>query len=650
MSTTEGQDLRRIFEFELKRKLAMRAKSSTHEMFLLMSSFRFYDINNMGTINKDQWCKAFMKIGLNGFSEKDLSFLFDVYDLNGTGRINYKNFTNFLYEQGSIESISVNDQNITQQNTSQNEIPETQITESIKTKTPINIPSSQIHQNIDNSSFKCPTPSKLNFKQRFKLLLDYIKNSVNDSSGLTYYSLALKLKTNEDILTRLINYENLLKSFRDIDISLDPNALNEFFCLMDVSDEGMISTLEFLRILRGNLSEKRKMLIVEKFSKIDIDRKGFCPVDLLRQLYNPNKHPDVLLGKIKPEEAYKEFCFMLDVYVQNIKRGNSNIISFEEFIEFYHAISAGTINDMYFEDLLNGVWNFGQSDIANRNQFSKDNINGEQSMVINNEPQINTNLNNTDDINDNPQSLFPQSRRRTPINSNLQKRIQMNDNMQRRTPKNDIMQMDIPINNIERDIPKNNNIQRRTPINNMERRTPLNGMQRNTPMNNMERGIPMNDNMQMEMPMNNMERDIPMNNSMERRTPINNNMQRRTPINNNMERRPPMNNNQMGQIDNNMNIRQEQMMDQNNLNEKKFNNLREIDNQKNNNPINYFQNNNLQYSKTQDQIISNQTNSLPNQNSSSINQRVGRYSQRNQVRYNPINNTYIFPETVSKNN
>ena len=91
------QDLQQIFEYELKRKLSERAKSSSGELRVLLNGFRFFDINYTGIITKTQWIQGILRTGLTGFSESDLDSLFILYDQNNTGQIDYKNFCSFLY-------------------------------------------------------------------------------------------------------------------------------------------------------------------------------------------------------------------------------------------------------------------------------------------------------------------------------------------------------------------------------------------------------------------------------------------------------------------------------------------------------------------------------------------------------------------------
>ena len=98
-----ADDFKQVFEYEIHRKLSLKAKQSTSEMVMLLNNFKFYDVSNSGTVNKDKWIKTFTKIGLSGFSDKDLEMLFEIYDPNKKGEIDYKHFTMSLY--GMAEPI-----------------------------------------------------------------------------------------------------------------------------------------------------------------------------------------------------------------------------------------------------------------------------------------------------------------------------------------------------------------------------------------------------------------------------------------------------------------------------------------------------------------------------------------------------------------
>ena len=94
-----------IFEIELRRKLSERAKSTIDEIRLLLNSFKFYDLDYIGIIDKIQWVRGILKAGLTGFSENDLLSIFLYYDPNNSGFIDYKNFANYLYEREQLNPL-----------------------------------------------------------------------------------------------------------------------------------------------------------------------------------------------------------------------------------------------------------------------------------------------------------------------------------------------------------------------------------------------------------------------------------------------------------------------------------------------------------------------------------------------------------------
>lgn len=56
----------------------------------------------LGNCSKEEWLKAISKIGITGFTEKNLLDLFDLYDLNKNEELDYKEFVGALYFNTSI--------------------------------------------------------------------------------------------------------------------------------------------------------------------------------------------------------------------------------------------------------------------------------------------------------------------------------------------------------------------------------------------------------------------------------------------------------------------------------------------------------------------------------------------------------------------
>ena len=57
-------DLLCSFEKTLKQKLAQKASGNSNEEAVLMKSFKYFDLNNNGTVEPDEFAKAVEKIGI----------------------------------------------------------------------------------------------------------------------------------------------------------------------------------------------------------------------------------------------------------------------------------------------------------------------------------------------------------------------------------------------------------------------------------------------------------------------------------------------------------------------------------------------------------------------------------------------------------
>lgn len=400
-----GEDFRNLFEYEIHRKLSLRAKQSTSEMVLLNNNFKFYDISNKGKVNKDQWIKTFMKIGLSGFSDKDLLLLFDLYDPDKKGEIDYKHFTMSLYglaeriptgtaQQNYDQTPQINSQ-INLNNNEQIEKVQTNIQDNYQnnnnnytqhtplySKTPIN----QQQGNINNDykikeptpklqsqcyqqqqqEFHMPpqTPIRNEVKNYFKSLQMLFRKKINTFEGLTYYTFLSKLKSEENPYSHQILYSSLSNILSSMKIDITMKEQNDFYSLIDLSDIGTISSNEFLRLIRGQLSDDRRMLIVNAFANIDKSKIGNCPVQMIKSQFNASGHPDVQLKRIDPKEVENLFYYTFDTFC--LYKGIVDKIFLEDFVEYYEPISACIESDDTFNQLICGTWNLPFAKTSNQ--------------------------------------------------------------------------------------------------------------------------------------------------------------------------------------------------------------------------------------------------------------------------------------------
>jgi Ca2+-binding EF-hand superfamily protein len=364
--------------------------------------------------------------------------------LNNTGYIDYKNFCNYLYGREPLnpqnnssknekDNSSIINGNINNNNNQINQKQKTPININQRQKTPLNNPNINITNNNNNINQNLPeSQNSQNLKQiesehnqqnldpnqtkeYFKKLIISIKEQVHTGNGLMYYSLLFELKNSSD-QNQNVSLENFVNAFKTIGLNIPENDIVNFFNLLDFSGTGKISIEDIINNIVDPMSEHRKLYVVNKFAKIDVEKQGEVKVSLLKANYNPKGHPDVISGKITDEEIFKQFCYTLDIYC-NIRNINE-IINYKQFIDYYNGISSSILDDKYFEDILNGVWD-NESDInqnININNNLENNLNQNQIKENSNINNFNNNNVGNQNINNRRYNNEQNSRRNRNIN------------------------------------------------------------------------------------------------------------------------------------------------------------------------------------------------------------------------------------------
>jgi len=87
------------FERELKNKLQEKTKGSQSEETVLLKAFKYFDLNDNGQVEPDEFAKAIEKIGIQIPTQQDLNTLFSLYDADGSGGISYKEFSTAIFNK-----------------------------------------------------------------------------------------------------------------------------------------------------------------------------------------------------------------------------------------------------------------------------------------------------------------------------------------------------------------------------------------------------------------------------------------------------------------------------------------------------------------------------------------------------------------------
>ena len=433
-------ELKGIFEYELKRKLAQRSRSPIEELRKLISALKFYDFSNSMVLDKDQFIRGVLRTGLCGFNISDLAKVFDLYDPNKTGYINYLNFSRYLYGKEELIPIAgnkeIDDTNIKSdidkskfvppglyernidlndiENNSDIKINKTNLNEINNNNIDLQNKPKRVNYHMTKSQSQIMPQTKKDFQiekeipkekenndinqqetkniNYFKNLVNILRSKINTNNGITYYSFAHHLKSNEDKSTKTTSLETLISTLELLQININTDDVINFFACLDYEQTGKVLTEEILRIILGEISENRKIAIITKFSEMDKDKTGYLPIKFLKNVFNAKFHPDCFL-KQKPEnEVFDEFMFTFEVFcfLKNISPEKN--ISYRDFVEYYTPISSSIQDDNYFNDILLGSWNIDEEK-HNKKITNEINMNNPNANQLNNEISNNNMIN-----------------------------------------------------------------------------------------------------------------------------------------------------------------------------------------------------------------------------------------------------------------
>ena len=129
-------------------------------------------------------------------------------------------------------------------------------------------------------------------------------------------------------------------------LNLTESDIKSLFDAFDRNKDGSVDYDEFVRVLRGPMSNQRKKLVMQAFNKLDKDKSGFVDINDIKGVYNAKRHPDVVSGKKSEEDILMEFLETFETH-HNIANSQApdHIVTKEEFEEYYNNISGSIDND-----------------------------------------------------------------------------------------------------------------------------------------------------------------------------------------------------------------------------------------------------------------------------------------------------------------
>jgi Ca2+-binding EF-hand superfamily protein len=395
----------KVFEKELKNKVAMKTSGRLTEESVLLKAFKYFDLDNTGYCDQKKFIQTLLKIGITGFSDDNLREIYNYYS-NGNPDIDYKEYVGILYNNQSIinEDRNINTENISNQNNSPQ-----------KNFNNFNNNNNNNFNNNNNNNFNNNNENNNNNNENQENVYEKIKMKLmlRGISGLI--ALENNFRNLDEDNSQTIGINQFKKCLNNFRFNLPDDDIIQIFSDLDQEQTGKINYDEFIRVVRGEIPENRKKIVENIFYKVlDKNKNGNTNLEIINNEFVAKNHPDVLNGKKNEEEILQEFIntFEGNHYYLNGDDGTDGIVDLNEFIDYYESVSSFIKNDDDFENLVNCVWGIKQPKMKSNN-INNNNLAGRKFRN-----RINNNSNQISNQNSNQNSPFKNNNNNIIINNN----------------------------------------------------------------------------------------------------------------------------------------------------------------------------------------------------------------------------------------
>ena len=313
------ENLKLRFEKDLKAKLLLKSSGHIQEDLLLLKAFRYCDSKETGKCDQDTFAQSLTKVGFYGYTDNELDKLFLLYS-NNKPYLDYKKFVGIVFNNPSLMNEEEENKNEENDEEEQNE------------------------ENEEQDLIE-----KIILGLRNKLSKRGLANLISIETG--FRNIDTENEQELDFSTFKIACEKF-------NFELSENDCRELFLAFTKEESTKVNYDEFIRILRGELIEKRKELVENVFKSIDVGDKGGLSVEQLFHLYIPKGSYEFLYNKENEETAKQIFenTFKENHIYLNGEDGVDKLVDIDEFIDYYESVSLMILEDDTFKEVLLKSW------------------------------------------------------------------------------------------------------------------------------------------------------------------------------------------------------------------------------------------------------------------------------------------------------
>ncbi|GMI15003.1 hypothetical protein TrVE_jg10976 [Triparma verrucosa] len=201
-------------------------------------------------------------------------------------------------------------------------------------------------------------------------IIEIVKNKMMQRAGSDgLRAVARVMAMMDDDGSKTLTKQELKNGLADWGLPLNIMEVDALFTFFDRDRSGTVSFDEFLKGLRGPMSERRKKLVNLAFDVVDKTGDGSVTVDDLKEVYDTSNHPGILDGSTTAEEVLAHF---VETWDQAGEDGTMDgVVTREEFMEYYADVGASIDGDDYFELMIRNAWHIAGGEGACANSSNR---------------------------------------------------------------------------------------------------------------------------------------------------------------------------------------------------------------------------------------------------------------------------------------
>ena len=312
--------LRQRFEKDLIGKLQLKSSGHIKEDLLLLKAFRYCDSNDTGKCDQDTFAQALTKVGFYGYTDTELDKLFLMYS-NNQKYLDYKNFVGNLFDNPSMTNQGEEFDNKNGDN--------------------------EVEQTEENEE-----------QDLIEIIIMRLRNKLSKKGIGNLISIETGFRNIDTENVQELDYSTFKTACEQFNFELTDEECKELFLAFTKEETTKVNYDEFIRILRGELIEKRKNLVENVFKNLDKENKGGLSVDELLGVYNPKGSYEFLYNKESEENSKKIFenTFKENHIYLNGEDGVDKPVDIDEFIDYYESVSLMILEDDVFKEVMLKSW------------------------------------------------------------------------------------------------------------------------------------------------------------------------------------------------------------------------------------------------------------------------------------------------------